>query len=94
MKRSLSQVQVSFPLRNGLSLIVKLSLQDEDLKIAKLLLDEGKFMVNLKSLGRMWFHYRGTALQMAVERGAIPYVELFLKYGADADISGRSNILF
>ncbi len=67
-------------------------LQDEDMKLAKLLLDEGQFNVNLKCLGRMWFHYRGTALHIAVERGAIPYVKLFLKYGANPDVYGRSNI--
>ncbi len=48
--------------------------------------------MNIRSLGRMWFHYRGTALHMAVERGAVPYVKLFLEHGANPDISGKSHM--
>ena len=69
--------------------IDKEHVRDDDLRLAKLLLDSG-CDVNQKSWGRHWYQMRGTVIKMAAERGATALVELFLKYGADPDVHGNN----
>lgn len=46
------------------------------------------YNVDLVSRGRQWYQFRGSALKMAADRGAVPLVQLLLDAGADPDIAG------
>ena len=47
------------------------------------------YNVDLNSMGHHWYQFRGTALKMAADRGAVPLVQLLLDAGADPDIAGK-----
>lgn len=49
--------------------------------------------VNSKHASQNWSHYGGTALMMAVERGAPSLVKLFLDAKANPDIQGLFTVL-
>lgn len=68
------------------------SVTDDDLDMARMLIEAG-YSVNLApSKRRYWFQFHGTALKMAVERGAMSLVRVLLEAGADPDIPGECGI--
>ena len=57
-------------------------------QIAQLLIDAGQEL-DIHTVGRYWYQYTGTALKLATERGALPYVDVLLNGGSDPDIYGK-----
>ena len=57
------------------------------LQVAQLLLDYGQDL-NMFTTGRYWYHYNGTSLKLAAERGSLDYVDMLLNAGADPDLYG------
>ncbi len=69
----------------------KSKVSETDLEIARILLDAGS-EVDYVSLGTAQIAYqsRGSALTLAVERNALPFVELLLDAGANPDFNCKS----
>jgi ankyrin repeat protein len=61
---------------------------EEDLEIAKLLIDAG-YQLNDVPHRSSWYKFGGTAIKMAAEYGATDIVQMMLERGADPDIPGR-----
>jgi ankyrin repeat protein len=61
---------------------------EEDLEIARLLIDAG-YELNDVPYRSSWYKFGGTAIKMAAEYGATDIVQLMLERGADPDIPGR-----